>query len=136
VNVPLSVRDYMTERVVTVSPDTEIMQVVHLLVEADISGVVVVDSDGAVAGIVTERDCIAVAAQAGYFDEGGGPVSEFMSCDVETVGPGDSLMDVAARMATSQHRRYPVVENGQLVGLLSRRDVLRALRMGSWFVSA
>jgi CBS domain-containing protein len=57
-----------------------------------------------------------------------------MSTPVETVSSGENLVDVAARMAQSPYRRFPVVDQGRLVGLLSRRDVLRALDNGSWFI--
>jgi len=129
----LRVRDYMSTEVLKVPPEMEVTQVVSLLVERDVSGVLVVDADDRLLGIVTERDCIGIAVQAGYFDERGGSVAEFMTRDVATVGPGDSLIDVAARMVEVPYRRFPVVEGGRVVGLLSRRDVLRALRSGAWF---
>jgi CBS domain-containing protein len=132
-SVPLRVRDYMTQKVLTVAPRTEIMQVVQLMLANDVSGLLVVDDGGNLVGVVTERDCIDVAASAGYHDEWGGPVAEFMSSPVETVGPDDNLMDVAVRMAASPHRRFPVAVGSRLVGLISRRDVLRALGSGSWF---
>lgn len=132
-NMPLRIRDHMVTDVITVTPDDEIMRVINLLIEHDISGVLVTDASGKLAGIVTERDCIAVASQSGYFDELGGPVRDYMSASVETVGPQDSLMDVAERMADSRYRRFPVVENGQLIGLIARRDVLKVLARGEWF---
>ncbi len=106
---------------------------VNLLVEQDISGVPVVDDDGVLVGILTERDCIRVALSAGYYDELGGAVRNFMSEPVETASPDDNLMDVANRFATSTYRRFPVVDDGRLVGLISRRDVLEALLTGAWF---
>ncbi len=132
-NVPLRVRDHMVTDLVTVPPNTEIMRIIGSLIEHDISGVLVVDADDSLAGIVTERDIIAVASQSGYFDEEGGPVSEFMTTPVETVGPDDSLMDVAVRMAKSPYRRFPVVDNGKLIGLIGRRDVLKVLAGSGWF---
>lgn len=129
----LRVRDYMTSSLVTITPDTEIMRAVHMLVEHDISGMPVVDDEGKLIGILTERDCIATALQAGYFDEAGGSVRDFMSSPVETADPDDSLMDIADRLSKSSHRRFPVVEEGRLVGLISRRDVLQALKQGAWF---
>jgi len=132
--VPLRVRDYMTAEVLTVAPGAEITHVVQMLIEHDVSGVLVVDESGAVVGVLTERDCIAAAAAAGYYDEWGGPAERYMSTPVETVGLDDNLVDVAVRMTNSRYRRFPVVEDGRLVGLLSRRDVLRALGKGSWFV--
>lgn len=127
------IRDHMATEMVTVTPDTEIMRAVHLLVENDISGMPVIETGGRLVGILTERNCIDVALQAGYFDESGGRVADYMSAPVETVRPDDSLMDVADRFRQSTFRRFPVVEDGKLIGLISRRDVLTALRSGAWF---
>ena len=132
-NTPLRVREHMTTDLVTITPDTEIMRAVYLLVEHDISGMPVVDERGNLIGILTERDCIATAIQAGYFDEAGGSVRDFMSSPVETAAADDSLMDIAERLSKSIYRRFPVVEDGRLIGLISRRDVLEALKQGSWF---
>jgi CBS domain-containing protein len=132
-SIPLRVRDFMTTELVTVPPQTEITQVVQTLIAEDISGVLVVDESGGLAGILTERDCIAVASSAGYYDEWGGPVSNFMTTAVETAAPDDNLVDIAVKMTSSPHRRFPVIEDDRLVGLISRRDVLRALGSGSWF---
>ncbi len=132
-NVSLRVRDYMTTELVTVGPQTDITHVVQVLIAKDISGVLVVDDAEALVGILTERDCIASASSAGYYDELGGPASSFMSAPVETVTPDENLVDLAIKMADSRYRRFPVLENGKLVGLISRRDVLRALGSGSWF---
>ena len=130
---PLRVSDYMTQDLLTVTPDTEITRVVQLLIDNDISGLMVVGDDGALLGILTERDCVAAATSAGYYDELGGPAARYMTSPVETVTSSQNLVDVAIRMARSPFRRFPVVDDGQLVGLISRRDVLRALGSGSWF---
>ena len=132
-NTPLRVGEHMTTDLVTITPDTEIMRAVYLLVEHDISGMPVVDEGGKLLGILTERDCIATAIQAGYFDEAGGSVKDFMSSPVETAAADDSLMDIAERLSQSVYRRFPVVQDGRLIGLISRRDVLEALKQGSWF---
>jgi len=132
-SVSLRVRDYMTTELVTVSPQTDITHVVQMLIANDISGVLVVDDSEALVGILTERDCIATASSAGYYDELGGPAGNFMSAPVETVSADDNLVDIAIRMTDSAYRRFPVLEDGKLVGLISRRDVLRALGSGSWF---
>ena len=129
--IPIAVRDCMAINPITVTPETEITQVVRILIEQDISGVIVVDNEDVVAGVVTERDCIAAATSADYYGEWGGPVGKYMSAPVECVNPDDNLVDVADRMAKSSFRRYPVVEEGRLVGLLSRRDVMRALSNGA-----
>lgn len=133
IKVPLKVRDYMTRNVVNVTPDTEITRVVNMLIEKDISGIVVVTDDDRVVGIVTERDCIATATHSGYFDQLGGPVSEYMSSPVETVMPDENLVNLAVRLTNSKYRRFPVVSDGRLVGIIARRDVLRALGCSAWF---
>ncbi|HSG89071.1 MAG TPA: CBS domain-containing protein [Pseudomonadales bacterium] len=131
---PLRVRDYMATQLITIGPEVEIMRAIHLLVECDISSLPVVDAQLRVVGILTERDCIRTAVEAGYFDETGGMVGDFMTTPVHTVTPDDSLMDIAELFADSSFRRCPVVADGRLVGLISRRDVLRALKSGAWFV--
>lgn len=131
--IPLRVRDYMTRELLTVAPHVEITQVVRMLIDHDVSGALVVDDAGALLGVLTERDCIAVASGAGYYDEWGGPARDYMSSPVETVAPDDNLVDVAVRMTNSHFRRFPVLENERVVGLISRRDVLKALGSGSWF---
>jgi CBS domain-containing protein len=133
INISLKVRDFMMSDVVTVTPDTEITRVVRILIEKDISGLVVVEPGSKVVGIVTERDCIATMTPSGYFDQLGGPISDFMSAPVATVDPDDNLVDVAVRLTESKYRRFPVVEDGRLIGIIARRDVLRALGNSAWF---
>ncbi len=122
------VRDFHSAKPITVHRETGIMRAVHLMLKHDISGMPVVDDAGRLVGILTERDCIGVAVSAGYFDEPGGKVSDYMTREVQTVGPDDSLMDVARRFVGSPFRRFPVVEGGQLLGIIGRRDFLRAMR--------
>jgi CBS domain-containing protein len=128
----MRVRDYMNTAPISVPPDLEIMRAVYLLVDDDVSGVVVVE-DERVIGILTERDCIRVALQAGYHDELGGRVSQYMTTDVQTVSPDMNLMDLAELFASKAFRRCPVVDDGRLVGIISRRDILRAMSSSSWF---
>ena len=132
-SVSLRVRDYMSTELVTVRPQTDITHVVQTLIANDISGVLVVDDEQALVGVLTERDCIATASSAGYYDELAGPASDYMTTPVETVTPDENLIDIAIKMTGSRYRRFPVLEDGKLVGLISRRDVLRALGSGSWF---
>jgi CBS domain-containing protein len=131
----LRVKDFMARDMLTVTPDTDIMRAIVMFTEHDISGMPVVDERGALVGILTERDIIVAALNAGYHDETGGAVQNFMSTPVETVSPDDSLLDVADFFARSPMRRCPVVADGRLVGLISRRDVLRALSDGAWFAA-
>ena len=121
------VRDFMIRRLVTLSPQTEILQALQTLIEKDIAGAPVVDESGVLVGMLTEKDCMQVALNATYHSEYGGVVADFMSSPAVSVSPDEGLVDVVKRFLDVNYHRYPVVENGQLVGQISRRDVMRAL---------
>ena len=121
------VRDYMAKTLVTLIPEMEIVQAVGVLMEADIAGAPVVDAEGRLVGILSEKDCMRVVLNATYHSEYGGTVSEFMSTPVETLSPEDSIADAAQHFLDKRYHRYPVVHEGRLVGQISRRDVMRAL---------
>jgi len=86
-----------------------------------------VDEEGGLVGMLTERDCLRVVLNASYYSEYGGTVAEFMSTEIETMSPKDSMIDAAKRFLDKSYRRYPVVDDNRLVGQLSRSDVMRAL---------
>ncbi len=121
------VKDYMARNLVTLQPDNEVLHAVHTLVEHNISGAPVVDKDGKLVGMLTEKDCMRVILEAAYYSEYGGLVSEYMSSDVETINAEDSIVEVAERFLNKRYHRYPVMDNNRLVGQISRGDVIRAL---------
>ena len=121
------VRDFMSGRLVTFSPEQDVLDAIHTLVEHRIAGAPVVDDHGNLVSMLSELDCMEVVLRAGYHDEPGGPVEEFMSGDVETVSADLSIFDLASQFMNSGFRRYPVLDGNRLVGQISRRDVLRAL---------
>ena len=123
----IRVKDYMARRLTTLEPDTEILHAVHTLIKNDIAAAPVVDKDGALIGILTEKDCMRVVLNACYHSEYGGTVEDFMSTEVEVMSPEDSITDAARRFLDKRYHRYPVLDNNRLVGQISRRDVLRAL---------
>ena len=124
---PAKVRDYMARQLITLSPEMEILRAVSILLKNDIGAAPVVNDTGSLVGILTERDCMKVVLNAGYHSEYGGQVAEFMSPEVETIAASESIVDVAKLFFGQRFHRYPVLENGRLVGQISRRDVLRAL---------
>jgi CBS domain-containing protein len=122
------VKDYMSKTLVTFNPDTNVLDAVHTLVKHRIAGAPVVDDAGNMVGMLSELDCLKVALQAGYYGEYGGPVSDYMSKDVQTVNLEMSIIDLAQRFLDSNFRRFPVTDKNRLVGQISRRDILRALQ--------
>ena len=122
-----TVKDYMSGRVITFNPTTDVLDAIHELVRHRIAGAPVVDDHGNLIGMLSEIDCMKIALTAGYHGEWGGPVSEYMTGDTETVDAEMSIIDLAQKFLDSGFRRYPVVKDNRLVGQISRHDVLRAL---------
>jgi CBS domain-containing protein len=123
----LQVKDYMSRRLTTLKPETEIIQAVHTLIKKNISGAPVLDADGKLIGMITQIDCLKVVLNAAYHSEYGGTVAELMSTEIESMHPDESMIEAAKRFLEKRYHRFPVLDNGELVGLISRRDVLRAL---------
>ena len=121
------VRDHMSTDLVTLDPGMDILRAAHKLIRNNISGAPVVDGNGALLGLLTERDFMRVVMQSEYHAMPGGLVKEFMTENPHTVSPDDSILKVAQLFIDGRYHRYPVVENKRLVGLISRRDVMRAM---------
>lgn len=123
------VKEYMTpvDRLVKLAPTTEVMSAIHQLVKHRISGAPVVDADGQLVGMLSEMDCMQVGLIAAEDTCVAGPVSQFMKTGVVSVSPDDSLTQLAQLFLSNRFRRYPVMENGRLVGQISRSDVLKAI---------
>ena len=131
------VSDVMTSPAVTVTADTSIKAAARLLRDRDVAAVPVVDDAGALLGIVSEIDLLRgslvpdpVAHLVPVVSEAGAPpqrVADVMSRDVQVLQPHSDLYDAARSMRTSGIRSLPVVEHGQVVGVVSRSDLLRVL---------
>lgn len=122
-----TVKDYMTGKLVTFHPDTDVLDAIHELVRNNIAGAPVVDDNGELVGMISELDCMKIALQANYHGDWGGPVSDYMTSDAQTVDGNMSIVDLAQRFMDTGFRRFPVVLEQRLIGQISRRDVLRAL---------
>ena len=133
---PISVKDAMTTSIITFRADMDLIEASHSLVVHEVSGAPVVDAEGLLVGILTERDCFKTTINAGYHGELAGKVSDYMTHDVETVSPDMNLLDLAVLFLKNKFRRYPVVSENRPIGIISRRDVLRALLALSWMQSS
>ncbi|HWM48232.1 MAG TPA: CBS domain-containing protein [Xanthobacteraceae bacterium] len=139
--------DVMVRDVVTVSPDATVHEVVLLLLKNRISGVPVVDAAGKLVGIVSEGDLLH-RAEAGteqrhsrflsvfasnearaaeYVKSHSRKVSDIMTKNVVTASPATSLRDIAAMLEKNGIKRVPIVDNGKLVGIVSRANLIQAL---------
>jgi CBS domain-containing protein len=137
----MRVRDVMTTDVATVAPDTDLRAVAALLVQRRISGVPVV-ADGRVLGVVSERDILfkerpstglSRGVLAWLMDEGdlmlkieASNAHEAMTGPAVTIGPDRSVSDAAALMLNEGVSRLPVVQGTELLGIVTRHDLMRA----------
>ena len=116
------VRDVMNVDVLTISAKATVEVAIRRLVENHISGMPVVGRDGCLVGIVSEFQLLETLYSPEVRDI---PVSDVMTADVLTVTPDAMLSDATNLMVDHRIRRLPVVENGKIVGIVSRRDLLR-----------
>jgi CBS domain-containing protein len=146
------IREIMDPNPVTVAPDASVQDVVAALREHQLPGVPVVDSDGRCVGIVTEADLVLPDEDGDlhiphYINLFGGTVflesldrfegrlrkafaanaADMMTRDPDTVSPDTSIREAARLIHDAGHNRLPVVEDGKLVGVVTRLDVLGAL---------
>ncbi len=121
------VSDHMTRDVMTLSPEQEINTAVRALLGRGVSGAPVLDAEGRIAGMLTEKDCLRAALEASYYRDWGKPVAAYMSRDVITMDPGLDILAACQMCLSGPFRRFPVVEGGALVGQISRTDILRGL---------
>jgi len=110
--------------VITVTPDTSLLEIARLLGVHKIGCIVVAEADGKVAGIVSERDIVREIARAGaeVLDE---PVDAFMTKAVISCRESDTMDRLMGEMTAHRFRHMPVVDRGRLVGLVSIGDVVR-----------
>jgi CBS domain-containing protein len=125
--LPGTAGDYMSADPITFTLDMDIHRAIKVLLDKRISGAPVLDANGALVGVLSKKDCLKVAFSASYHMEWGGKVSEFMSANVHTVAVDTDIVEVAELFLASRFRRFPVVRDGRLVGVITRHDILKAL---------
>jgi CBS domain-containing protein len=116
--------EIMTSDIVTVRPDCSIAEAIELLLNEEISGLPVMDEAGHLVGVITEFALLAVAYDQRVKNH---TVSQHMTTELITVDADDPISRVADLCIVHRVRRVPVMKNGRLVGVIARRDVLRAL---------
>lgn len=116
----MKAEDVMTTKVITVTEQQTKQQVARLLAQHRISGLPVVNADNAIVGVVTEYDVVGKAGQT---------VADIMSRGVISVTPDTDLEDVSHILVHENIRRLPVLDNGKLVGIISRADLVREVAL-------
>ncbi len=123
-----SVTKYMTTNLVTFTPEDEIGDVIRTLMEKRISGAPVLSETRELIGIISEQDCLRVIIDSVYHNQPIGKhlVKEYMNKEIITLKVEDDVLHAANMFLQHRFRRFPVVENGKLRGLVSKRDILAA----------
>ena len=146
----LKVKDIMSKDLLTIMPETEVTEAAKLLVERHINGIPVVDKEGKLKGIICQSDLIVQQKSfplPSFFTLLDGiiplksrdameeeirkiaavKVEEAMTANPVFVTPEDPVQTVANLMVEKKYHTLPVVENGKLVGVVGKEDVLRTL---------
>ncbi len=124
----LTVADIMARSEATLSPEGDIYDALERLLKSRLTGAPVVDDDGMLLGMLTERDCLKVMVDGALDGLPRGKVCDYMSSPAESITPTTSLYDVAHVFLTRSYRKLPVVDrDGRVIGQVSRRDILVAI---------
>ncbi len=127
-DIPIKVSDYMTRDLITFSKDQSIEDVMDKLIKHRISGGPVVNEKNELVGIISEGDCVKQISESRYYNMpmNTDTIEKHMATNVDTIDGNMNVFDAAAKFLKSKHRRFPILENGKLVGQISQKDVLKA----------
>lgn len=133
----ITVRDCMSKNMILFKKEHSVIEVVEQLIKHRISGGPVVDENRHVIGVISEGDCIKQISESRYYNMPMEDITieKYMSKKVDTVSPDINLFDAAHLFLVSKRRRFPVVENDKIIGIVSQKDILRTvlyLKGSSW----
>ena len=123
------VSDYMTKKLITFKAEDSLDYVIHQLITYKISGGPVINQAQELIGIISETDCIKHISESKYYNmpsDMNNTVGKHMAIEVETIDKNMNIFDAATKFINSKRRRFPIVEDGKLIGQISQKDVLKA----------
>ncbi len=123
-NLPLD--KIMSKSVITIATDSTIAKAAQILLENKITALPVVNVERQMIGILTSTDLFRMLIQEYRPLENIITVADYMSRDIQTILPDTTLLDAQRLMATKRIRALPVLKDGQLIGIVTRTDVLNA----------
>jgi CBS domain-containing protein len=125
----VELKDYMLTHPVSVNVDSDMGEAIRLIIDNRISGLCVVDDHNHLVGILSELDCLRAMLSASYNEGGIGMVREYMASEnLVVANPHEDITNVAQDMLRKNKRRRPVVEDGKLVGQITCRQLLSAVK--------
>jgi predicted transcriptional regulator len=134
---PILVKDYMSQSLITFKKDDPIINVIEALMKHKISGAPVVNERNELLGIISDGDCMKQISESRYYNMpiGDRRVEDFMETNVPTIDKNVDIFDCASLFHKHNCRRFPIIEDGKLIGQISRKDILYAamkLRAQNW----
>ncbi len=130
-DLPFKVSDFMTKNLITFRPEQSIEEVIDSLINNKISGGPVVNDKNELVGIISEGDCIKHISESRYYNmpPEDDKIENRMVKNVETIDGDMNIFDAANKFLNDKRRRFPIVEDGKLVGQISQKDILKATIM-------
>jgi len=128
-NEQILVSDYMTKNLITFQAKQPIEEVIGTLIKNKISGGPVVNEKNELIGVISEGDCMKQISESRYYNmpmDTSNTVEKAMASNVETIDGNMNIFDAANKFLESKRRRFPIVENGKLIGQISQKDILKA----------
>jgi CBS domain-containing protein len=118
-------RTVMTTDVIYVTKDTNIYEAIQTMVAHNVTGLPVVDENRMLVGVVTEKDVLRLLYNV---EDHAGIVADFMSHRVVAFDQDDDLQDLVDSFKVNAFRRVPILDQGRLVGIVSRKDIIRYIK--------
>lgn len=118
-------RDVMNRCVVSIRRDEDVYEAIRMMTLHEITGLPVVNADGTLAGVITEKDVLSLLYD---MKDRPGAVQDFMTTPVVSFDQDDDLRVVAEALQANHFRRVPILDKGRLVGIISRRDIITHIR--------
>ncbi len=125
----ISLEPYMVKRPVKVKANATILKAVEVILQHSVSGLCVVDDNDKLVGVLSELDCLRAIVERIYVNKqaSAGYVYEAMTKDVQVNKLNDDIISVATSMLNNKHRRRPVMDDNELIGQVTCRQILGAI---------
>jgi CBS domain-containing protein len=118
----IKAKDVMSTKVTTIDEYANVMEVIKLLVEHNVTGLPVVDDAGRLLGMVTEKDILMLLLYDP--DVKGKTVTDLMTTEIVHFDEDENLMKIFESLVQNNFRRVPILSEGRLAGIVSRRDII------------
>ena len=116
------VKDIMVTDVITTKKQTPVYQAIAAMVENNITGLPIINDDGTIAGIFSEKEVLTLLYSVEDVDA---KIEDYMTKNPITFGPEDDIVEIIDCFVKSDFHRVPIVDKGRLIGIVSRKDIIQ-----------